>query len=62
MILTLNHGMADIRSDDTKRKFATFDPTRGAQGTLVIQRNGESCEIDVAALLELVREREKARK
>jgi hypothetical protein len=62
MILTLIDNIAHIRSEATKRKFATFDPARGAQGTLTIQRSGDSCEIDVAALLQLVREREKARR
>jgi hypothetical protein len=54
MILTLIDGIAHIRGEESRRKFATFDPTRGTHGTLQIRHNGEECEIDVAALLALV--------
>jgi hypothetical protein len=54
MVLNFSNGLGHILGEDTRRKFAIFDPARGEKGMLVIQRNGEVCEVDVAQLLKLV--------
>jgi hypothetical protein len=54
MVLNFSNGIGHILGEATRRKFAIFDPARGEKGMIVIQRNGEVCEVDVAQLLKLV--------